>query len=214
MWEPIDTQFFAPRPPVSLIDISGGDGECIRAMLEALNCVVLRHAIGTPGDFVRTVAQGERAPRYIVITGHDGHQGLHFGESGSPGIDTSLLRDGYLPAQALQGRVKLPGCTVISLWCEGGSEAMAQAFLDGGVGTYIGCRSAVEGSAAMVFLTNYFFGIVVKQLSDREAWLHAVSATDHPDVYHFSYYDGEGREERFPGQSPEGYASPRKLARR
>ncbi len=175
----------------------------IRTVLEALRCVVLRHAVGTPGDFFQAIGQGPSAAQYVVINGHGSACGLYFGEYGRSDIDTSLLREGYLPAEAIERQVHLPSCTVISLCCEGGSEAMARAFLAGRVSSYIGCRTETDSGAALVFLTNFFFRVVAKQLSYRDAWYQAVSATDYPDIHRFSYYDGEGGEERFPARSPE-----------
>src|SRR5688500_3932968 len=101
MWKPIDTEFFAPRVPVSIACISSGAEQFIRNTLESLNCVVLLHLIGTPSDFLKVIAQGENAPRYMIIEGHGTDDGLVFGEY-IPSIDTSMLKNECMPAEVIR----------------------------------------------------------------------------------------------------------------
>ncbi len=196
MWKPVDTEFFVPLLPVSLVQVSGGGGELTRAALEALGCVVLTHRVGTPADFLRVLGQGSQAPRYMVILGHGDENGLVFGEY-DEAIDASMLRDGSLPPEAIAGRVHLPGCTVISYSCGGGTDAMARAFLSGGVASYIGCRIEVETVALALFLFHFLFGARHKKLPDADAWRQAVLAVDHPEVDGMRFWHGDGREEAF-----------------
>lgn len=196
MWKPVDTEFFVPLLPVSLVPVSGGGVELTRAALEALGCVVLTHRIGTPSDFLRVLGQGDHAPRYMVILGHGDENGLVFGEYGGT-IDVSMLRGGSLPPEAIQAHVDLPGCTVISYSCVGGTDAMAHAFLAGGAAGYIGCRTEVEAVALTLFLFHFLFGARHKKLADVDAWRQAVAAVDHPEVDQMRFWHGDGREEVF-----------------
>ena len=93
MWKPVDTEFYFPHVPVSLVMLSGTDA--LRGLLESLRCVVLTHRPGTPGDFLKVLSQGENAPRYMVICGHGTPEGIWFGQYGPPDIDTSMLRREY-----------------------------------------------------------------------------------------------------------------------
>ena len=104
------------------------------------------------------IAQGPSAPRYMVIMGHGTEDGLHFGEYGPADIDTSMLRNHSLPPEVIRRHVHLPGCTVISAICQGGSAAMADAFLSGKVAAYIGCKTEPDAVAMNVFLVNFLFG--------------------------------------------------------
>ena len=196
MWKPVDTEFYAPRLPVSIAAVSSDGVEFVRSMLEALHCVVLLHAIGTPTDFLKVIAQGVHAPRYLVIMGHGTEDGLYFGDYGPAEIDTSMLRNQFMPPEVIRQHVYLPGCTVISAFCEGGKAAMAQAFLKGDVAAYIGCRTSPDAVALNVFLVNFLFGIRAKHLSDRDAWHRAVIATNHKDSDQMSYFHRDGTEER------------------
>ena len=55
MWRPIDTEFYSPRLPVSIVDVEG-DGVGLRTLLEAFQCVVHLHSIGTPNDFLKVIS--------------------------------------------------------------------------------------------------------------------------------------------------------------
>ena len=194
MWKPVDSEFFVPLLPVSLVHVSGGGLELMRAALEALGCVVLVHRVGTPSDFLRVLGQGDQAPRYMVILGHGDEDGLTFGEYDGA-IDASMLRRGSLPPEAIDKSVDLPGCTVVSYSCGGGTNTMALAFLSGRVAGYIACRTEVETVALTLFLFHFLFGALHKKLPDADAWRQAVLAVDHPEVNGIRFWHGDGWEE-------------------
>lgn len=198
--QPIDTQFYAPRLPVSIAGLPNAEGEAqaVRAALEWMGCTVLLHGIGMPQDFLKVLGQGEGAPRYLVISGHgDDQDGYYFGEY-APFLDVSMLRNQHLPAEVIAPVVNLPGCTVISSTCWGGVEAMARAFVTAGrVNAYIGCRDAPDGSDMLVYLVQFFHGVLRKKLSDHEAWKRAMIAVDQPDTYQMSYFHADGSEDRY-----------------
>jgi len=159
--------------------------------------VVLLHAVGTPTDFLKVIAQGEHAARYMLIMGHGTEDGRSFGDYGPADIDISMLRNQCMPPEVIGRHIYLPGCTVVSCFCEGGSAAMSRAFLAGSLAAYIGCRSMPDAAALNVFLANYFFGVRAKSSSDRDAWHRAVAATDHEDIDQISFFHGDSTEERF-----------------
>lgn len=194
MFRPIESEFYVPLLPISIVQVSGG-GEFLRAMLESLRCVVTLHRPGTPGDFLKVMDLGENTPRYLIICGHGAEDGLYFGEY-IPEIDTSMLRNECLPAASIQETVNLLGCTVISATCYGGQPPMAEAFLAGGVKAYIGSPEAPDGMAMNVFLINFFFAVMEKGLSDEDAWRQAAAATDHADIWHLRYFDSGSGEKK------------------
>jgi hypothetical protein len=204
--QPIDTQFFKPLLHVGIAALYNSyETQAMRALSEMLDCYVSLHRIGTPGDFLKVLSMGENAPRYLIITGHGDEAGFDLGEY-ADFIDTSMLKGRYLPPEAVAPVVNLPGCTVISATCWGGIEPMGRAFTaDGKVNAYIGCRRAPNGNAMCVFLVNFLHGVLDKKLSDRDAWLRAVAATDHSHIYEMSFFHPSGLEERYPipnSQSP------------
>ena len=199
MFRPVEAEFYVPLLPISIVQVSGG-GEFLRSMLESLRCAVTLHRPGTPGDFLRVIALGKNAPRYMIICGHGAEDGLYFGEY-IPEIDTSMLCNECLPAASIQEKVTLPGCTVISATCYGGQPATAEAFLSGGVNAYIGSPEAPDGMAMNVFLINFFFAIMEKGLSDEDAWRQAAAATNHTDIWQLCYFDSSGTRKRLEHKS-------------
>lgn len=194
MFRPVEAKFYVPLLPISVVQVSGG-GEFLRSMLESLRCAVTLYRPGTPGDFLKVIALGENAPRYMIICGHGAEDGLYFGEY-IPEIDTSMLRNECLPAASVQAEAALSGCTVISATCYGGQPAMAGAFLSSGVTAYIGSPEEPDGMAMNVFLVNFFFAIMEKSLSDEDAWRYAAAATDHADIWQLRYFDSSGTEKK------------------
>ncbi|MCA9995214.1 MAG: hypothetical protein KDE56_05680 [Anaerolineales bacterium] len=195
----IDTQFYAPRLPVSIVALPNAyEAHAIRALLEMLEAVVSVHWIGTPGDFLKVLGQGDSAPRYLFIAGHgDADEGFWL-SSYADFIDTSMLRGEYLPADAIEPVVDLPGCTVITSACGGGSAAMGRAFTHNrNIEAYIGCRVGPNGSDMDVFMVNFFFQILRKGLTDRDAWRQAMLATNQPEIYQMSFFHRDGHEERY-----------------
>lgn len=196
----IDEQFYAPRLPVNIIALPNSEYEAqaMRAVLEAFACVVTIHWIGTPMDFLKVLGQGETAPPYLLISGHgDDKKGYYLGEY-ADFIDTSMLREQYMPAEVIAPIVNLPGCTVISSACSGGVEAMGRAFVSTGrINAYFGCRVYPNGDDMLVYLVNFFHSIIQKKLSIRDAWQRAMRVTDQPDIYEMSFFHADGTEERY-----------------
>lgn len=107
----IDEQFYTPRLPVSIVALPNSSHEVypMRDLLEGFNCVSTVHWIGAPMDFLKVLGQGETAPRYLLIAGHgDEEKGYYLGEYATF-IDTSMLRDQYMPAEVIAPVVNLPG---------------------------------------------------------------------------------------------------------
>jgi hypothetical protein len=196
----IDEQFYTPRLPIDIVALPNSDYEAhaMRAVLEAFGCVVTIHWIGTPTDFLTVLGQGETAPRYLLISGHgDEEKGYYLGEYASF-IDTSMLRNQYMPAEVIAPVVNLPGCTVVSSACTAGVEAMGRAFVHTGrIRAYTGCRDYPNGSDMLAYLVKFFYSVLRKKVSDRDAWHGAMAAIDQPEIYRVSFFHPDGTEERF-----------------
>jgi hypothetical protein len=200
MHTPIDMQFFSPRLPISIIALPNDfEARAMREILEMFfDCAVSIHWIGTPADFLKVLGQGEGVPGYIIICGHgDDEKGYYFGEYGN-GIDTSMLRDQHMPAEVIAPVVNLPGCTVISTACGGGSDAMGKAFMQNGqITAYIACRDYPHGTDMPVFLVNFFFYTLRKKLSMHEAWQKAICIVDDPAIYAMRIFHPDGTVEEY-----------------
>ena len=187
----IDEQFAVPRRAIGIVALPNSDQEAvaIRALLEAMDCAVSIHWIGAPADFLTVLSQGATAPRYLLISGHgDEDKGYYFGDY-APFVDTSMLRDQHLPASAIAPVVNLPNCTVISSACAGGVEAMGRAFVSTGrIRAYMGCRDYPNGTDMLVFLVNFFQGVLRKELTDGQALQRAMAVTDQPEIFEMSLF--------------------------
>ena len=138
MWTPVDTHFFGPKTPISIACVHDhGNALVFRRLLEGLGAVTLFHDIGTPGDFLKVIAQKESAPPYLVISGHGGDNGILFGDY-MDGIDISSLISGDMPPASIAQHVRLPGSVIVNITCDGGTQEMADAFLSGGAVAYVG----------------------------------------------------------------------------
>jgi hypothetical protein len=203
----LGAQFLVPRPLVHIAVLPNADLEAVavRSVLEALGCEVVIHWIGTPGDFLKVLAQGQSAPSYLLISGH-GADGLGFylGEYGAH-IDTSMLSDEHLPPEAIAPVIDLPGCTVISSACATGTEAMANAFINTArLKTYIACSDYPNGSAMLVWLTHFFFSVITKKLTVRDAFERARMVTEHPSTEQMRLFQPADRDTR---EGQESHAS-------
>ena len=192
MWQPVDTQFFATYHPVEVAEFGAvsPDGSFTRSLLEQLRAVVFLHSIGTPGDFLKVLSQGESAAPYLVICCHGDDNGLVFGEY-IPSIDTSMLIEGSMPPECIAAHIKLPGCVVINTACAAGEARMAEAFMKGGLKAYIGTVEPVpQSEAEPLFIAHFFYKLFRTGCSEREAWEHAASYD--ADSRQYVFWDAEG----------------------
>jgi hypothetical protein len=190
VWKPVNTEFYGPRMPVEIVDFGlGGDGELLRSILESLNCVVLSHWPGAPGDFLKVIGQGDSCAPYLIVSGHGDEGGLIFGEYADC-IDTSMLVDGHMPAECIRRHARLPGSIVISTCCSGGERQLAEAFLAGGLKAYIGAVEAVAADAVPLFVSHFFYQLPRVRHSVHRAWQHAASYDEESRL--FALYDRGG----------------------
>ena len=131
----------------------------IRAILESLRAAVTLQLPGTPQDFLEVLAQGELAPRYIVVSDRGG---FLFGDY-DRGIDTTMLVEGSLPADAIASRVHLPGKVVISTACETGTEVFGAAFTRGKVAAYVAPSGSPEGAIVPLFVHCLFHQLLQRK---------------------------------------------------
>jgi hypothetical protein len=192
MWKPVDTEFFAPRTPVEIVDCGGvGDlGGLARDLIEELGGTAHLHLCGTPGDFLKVISQGEQAAPYLIVIVHGDDKGLVFGEY-ADFIDTSMLVEGRMPPECIATHINLPGRVVFNDACGAGEEPMAEAFMAGGLKAYIGSVEPIpDGTAGIMFIAHFFYKLWRGKCSEREAWEQAASYDKDSRLYVFWDQDG------------------------
>ena len=176
MSQRIDAHFFFPRVPVAVVSLQDVDEALLmRSILEHLGAAADLYQIGTPTDFMLVLEQISPPP-YLLICGHGTEQGWAFGEYGD-NVDTSLLTGTALPASALVGRVRLPGCTIISTACLSGSPEMTAAMLSGGAAAYLAPDDYPDEADTGLLITTLFHGLLQRDPPLEAAYRRAV-ATD------------------------------------
>ncbi|KZE78509.1 hypothetical protein AV654_01770 [Paenibacillus elgii] len=201
MWKPVDTRFYAKRLPIAIAAIDdGGEANFIRTVLEQFNTVTLFHAIGTPGDFLQVIGQGEgNAPPYLIISAHGDKGGIIFGEYIEE-IDVSSLHDEVMLPETIGQAINLPGTVVINTACSAGVEEAGRAFMQGNLKAYIAADIDVSGEAAALFIMHFFHRLI-KTESLEEAWQHAAAYDEESRAYRLYVQDG------FYQLTPEGQCS-------
>jgi hypothetical protein len=184
----VDEMFQAPRAPVAVVAIGdSGEALLVRSVLESLGAAVTLHLIGAPEDFLRVLAQGESAPRYLVICGHGDEKGFVFGEY-ADGIDISALSNGSMPPAAIAGRADLPGKIVVSTACYTGTKAFADAFRAGGAAVYVAPDGDPHGADAPLFVHLLFHRILRKGVSPEEAFREVLQLDDEFRIFTMSAF--------------------------
>ena len=159
----IDRTLYVPQTPITVIAVGDGmEALLIRTILESLGAIVMLHLPGTPEDFLAILGQKETAPNYIIISGHGDGRGFVFGDC-DPRIDTTMLVEGSLPADAIASRVHLPGTVVVSTACETGAEAFGVAFTSGKVANYIAPSGSPEGAVVPLFVHCLFYQLLQRR---------------------------------------------------
>ena len=156
-----------------LIAAIGGssESEAIRQVLEYFGCLVLTKYIGRPNDLI-AVLEGSVPfdPDVVVLSGH--------GENGSilmPVLDSSVYTEnepkGNFSSSEVNDYLKLTEKLIISTCCTTGTGTLAATFSQRN--TYIAPSGYVEGNAVLLFLVDFFYQYIQRNLNVEEAWNHA-----------------------------------------
>ncbi|PYE39959.1 hypothetical protein DFI02_12037 [Rhizobium sp. PP-F2F-G20b] len=165
----LDETFFSPRVPVSVVAIGeASEALLIRSLLEGLGATVQLHFIGTPADFLKVISQGDRSPKYLVISAHGDEVGFIFGAYGDD-IDLGALHGASMPPKAIADSANLPGVIVVSTACSTGTKPFADAFLRGGVAAYIAAEDYPDGSDVPLFVHLLFHQMLARHQSPDAA---------------------------------------------
>ena len=172
------------RVQITVLPNAGNEPEALRQVLESFGCLVLTQYIGRPNDFI-SVLGGTMPfdPDVVIFSGHGENEGFIMpvlGESvyveGEPtGNFSSAEIDHYL---------KLSGKTIISTCCTTGAVDVAAVFSK--ENHYIAPDDYVEANAVLLFMVDFFYQIIQRNLSIEDAWKHAHSLDN--ETARFAFY--------------------------
>ncbi|MCF6326295.1 MAG: caspase family protein [Devosiaceae bacterium] len=152
--------------------INFGDSEeaaLLRAILEQLGLRVTVENSGNPVHFLEALNEFFQVD-FLIIAGHGKQNGLFFGEF-IASVDTSLLRDGYLPVDEIRAQSK--GATVISSACSTGNAEFAAVFQKAGANAFLGPASDPDGVAVPMILHQFFYNQIVEKQPRKKSLINA-----------------------------------------
>ncbi|WP_427895728.1 hypothetical protein ACQHIV_17890 [Kribbella sp. GL6] len=119
------------------------EANAVRATLEGLNYRTTTHWIGSRTELAKLLAGDLPTDDTVVLSCH--------------GDDGTILvpEEPPITADDLRTHGQLAGKTIINLGCETGR--LAPAFHAAGAAHYIAPSDAPDGTAALAFVTNFFF---------------------------------------------------------
>lgn len=147
----------------------------VRACLERWGVTVNLHLIGKSSDLVSLFNEPERLSSNILITCHGTKKGIVLPELAPQIAKKEPYRDFITPAN-LKEFVNLKGHVVLSTGCVTGKQTFANVFMSRGAGAYIALQGYPEASAALLFVVNFYYFLLVKKLSVKEAYQKAVQS--------------------------------------
>jgi hypothetical protein len=148
----------------------------LRSVIEASGRSVTLRFIATPPQLFELLDAGHAAPQVLVLHGHGCDGSLHFGPL-APGLGGEILSDGFLPPQAVRGRIALAGTTVLCTACESGSGELGDAFIAGGADVFIAPEGEPDGDDMMLAAHCLMHGLI-RGLAANDAANAAMKAVD------------------------------------
>lgn len=173
------------RVLITVFGNTGNEPEALRQILESFGCLVLTKYVGRPNDFISVLAgMNYFDPDVVILSGH--------GESGQiimPVLDRSVYAEcepkGNFSAAEINQYLKLTGKIIISTCCTTGMGDLASAFSR--ENAYIAPADYIEGNAVLLFLVDFFYQVVQRNLTIEDAWNHARSLDEETAL--FSFYN-------------------------
>lgn len=161
-----------PRVLIAVIGDSA-EAEAIRQVLESFGCLVLTNYIGRPNDLISVLSGAiPFDPDIVILSGH-GENGAIIMPVLADSVYTEHEPKGNFSSAEISQHLSLTGKTIISTCCTTGSAELSEAFSR--ENAYIAPADYIEGSAALLFMVDFFYQIIHRNLTIEDAWNHARS---------------------------------------
>jgi len=161
------------RVLIAVFANAGNEPEALRQVLESFGCMVLTKYVGRPNDFISILGGIDHFdPDAIILSGH-GKDGKFI----MPVLDSSVYTEdepkGDFSSVEINQYLSLAGKTIVSTCCTTGMGELASAFCKENV--YIAPVDYIEGNAVLLFMVDFFYQIIQRNLTIEDAWKHARS---------------------------------------
>lgn len=168
---------------ITVFPNAGNEPEALRQVLESFGCLVLIKYVGRPNDFISVLTGTNHFdPDVVILSGH--------GEDGKfimPVLDRPVYTEdepkGNFSSDEINQYLKLTGKTIVSTCCTTGSEDLAAVFSKENV--YLAPVDYIEGNAVLLFMVDFFYQIIQRNLTIEDAWNHARSLDKETALFAF-----------------------------
>lgn len=117
----------------------------LRGVLEYLGYIVSTHFVGSKETFLKLLSGQISTNDLVILSGHGYKEGF-------------LLSDEkVIKPEEFKKQIKWKGKNVLSLGCCTGAKKFTEAFINGGVKSYIASGNYPDGNATLTFAIYLFF---------------------------------------------------------
>ena len=139
-----------------------------RSIIEWFGGITRTYFIGKAQDVVKLLGGGEKLSPNILLMCHGVDEGIVLPELAEEIAKTQPYNK-YLTAENLKEFLKLDGQLVLNTGCKTGKRDFADAFINAGARYYIGPVDYPEGDASLIYVINFYYYLIAKNLSIIEA---------------------------------------------
>jgi len=159
---------------ICLEERSALESVALRGVLEYMGYIVSTHWVGSKESFLKLLSGKEQTSNTIVISGHGYKKGF-------------LLSDEkVIKPEEFENQINWGNKNVVSLGCCTGTKEFADAFMKGGVRTYIASDNYPDGNATLIFAAYLFF--LLKKDDSLSAALKKTKQLDE-ELESFKFYE-------------------------
>ncbi|MGW0252051.1 hypothetical protein ACWDYH_36040 [Nocardia goodfellowii] len=141
---------------VDLLDIGDNSSPPLRSALEELGIQVNYLQVSQPRHVIAALGSDRPIAPYVIVCCHGGGGSIFLPELGGEVADAQPFAGKMGPVQVRE-HLRMPGSVVISLGCETGEPALAEAFLQVGASSYVAPTDAPDSYAAFMAALLMFY---------------------------------------------------------
>ncbi|MEU6040688.1 hypothetical protein ABZ801_35345 [Actinomadura sp. NPDC047616] len=150
---------FSTTIDVVAIGHTGGEPHALRGLLAEYGADVRLLPIGAPQHLADVLGGRQSRAEHLVLCCHGDERGILLDELAPEIARSQPFNDVLTPENAAE-LTRLSGTLVVSTGCMTGTEAFAEAFMRGGCSAYIAPEDYLEGTAAIAFVSVFYYHLL------------------------------------------------------